>query len=286
MIRKRLVPAVLAALTTLASAVVVYATRVRKDDQPPWLSGWALAHRADLALGLLAIAFLACATDVWRLYVEVRHPAKEVLRKMVEDYASAMFHHDGRRNRVTLFKSTNGWRAFIFGMLKWSALENPYKRRALARIIWRKTYVGVYVRPAAARHSRSATVFRVSDNAPECEGMAGLVWERGYVLLAHLPKIDRDEVRNLTAESFAKLRSDHPIRQYASSTGIRDLRLLKSMDHFARHFLGTVIRRADGTNWGVLLLDSEADDCPFPLDGGHFQQRFDDRARLIGAIIA
>lgn len=66
-----------------------------------------------------------------------------------------------------------------------------------------------------------------------------------------------------------------------------DVVLLRSMQHFARHFMGTRVRDTRGNVRGILLLDSEHPDCPFPAnkDGGRFGQALKDLAVTMGKLI-
>jgi hypothetical protein len=276
--------ALFSAATAISSAFLAFAIKAQPSDNPAWLAQWAIANRPNLSLGVLVLSLSAALAESWRWYVDKRHPAKETLAKVIDDFAKTMFRDQTKKNRITLFKATNGWRVFVFGTLKLLFMDKRHKWKALRRVRLRRTYLGVYVRPAAVRNHSSCTAFEVSDDPRDCEGVAGVVWEEGLCLIRELSPLDRDEVRSF--KSWEDVPVGHRIREYAEATNISSLALLQSMDHFARHFMGTVIRRADGTNWGVLLLDSEERECPFPLDGGNFKVRFDDCARIIGKIVA
>ena len=284
MARKRLALALFASVTTVASAVLTYAVKAQPSDKPVWLAQWAIDSRPDLAVGVLSLSIFGSAIEFWRWYADSRHPAKEVLRKIVEDFANSSFRNKTKKNRITLFKATRGWRVLLYGIFRLPLRKKSHKWKALWRVKWSGTYLGVYIRPASVRNHKSTTAFHVSDDPRECEGMAGLVWEEGFCMLPNLPHLDRDEVRSFA--SWSDVPSRHALRDYSAATNMRDLTLLCSMDHFATHFMGSVIKKSDGTIWGVLLLDSEEAQCPFPPEGGTFKERFDDCARIVGKIVA
>ena len=264
---------------------MAYALKVDATNWPAWLSSWFVSHRPGLSLALLGLSVAGTLVELGRSYIERRHGYKPALQRLLDDFAAREFKGRAKKNRLTLFKATSGLRLFLYGLARLPLFEKSHKWAALRRLRPRRRYLGVYVRASEARNRRSTTALRVSDTAAECEGMAGSVWEEGACLLANLPKIDPREVRSITA--LDTLPEHHPIRVYARGTNIRELVLLQSMEHYARHFLGCLIRRQDGTPWGVLLLDSEEETCPFPDDGtgGDFGQRFFMLAAVFGKLI-
>jgi hypothetical protein len=269
----------------MAVALATYATRIKTGDEPLWFTNWAIAHRQHIALVVLACALVQILNDAWRWYTGARHPAKETLQKLVEDFSKTHFKERTKKNRVTLFRATQGWRVFFYGVAKLSLRKQAHKWHALWSVKWNETYLGVYVRPASVRNSKSASALKVSDHPSECEGVAGLIWEEGgTVELLHLPAVDIARLRS--THKIESLPDDDPLRVYCNQTNIRSIDLARSFDHFGRHFLGTVIRRSDGTQWGVLLIDSEDSECTFASEDSDLKMRLDDFARVVGKIVA
>lgn len=273
-------------LGSLLAAWVTYSTRVSVGDEPKWLVDWTLANRSTAAALLLVVTVMIAVADWIRLYLSSRHEQKNILLKIISDYSKTLFADRTRHNRLTLFKLTNGWRVWIWALIRLPKFDKSHKWLALLRVNPRATYLGVYLRPNGVRNRTSCAAFRVSDDPEECEGVAGLIWEQGYVILPNLPRVTRSKIREL--DSLQDLPADDPVYQYAEATNVRDIRVLKACDHFARHFVGSVIRKGDGTSWGVLLLDSEDDDCVFATEGDAsalHAQRISDCARIIGKIV-
>jgi hypothetical protein len=277
--------ATVSTIGSLVAAFVSYSTRVSPGESPKWLVDWAIANRATTAAILLGITALIAVCDWFRVYLTARHEQRTVLQKILTDYSKRLFEDRTRQNRLSLFKKTIGWRVWFWSLVRLK-LEKSHKWSALLRVKFREPYLGVYLRPIGVRNQVSCAAFRVSDDSEECEGVVGLVWEKGQVLLTNLPKMDRSEIRGL--RTLEGLPADAPLSQYAKATNVRDIRVLHSCDHFARHFVGSLIRKSDGTSWGVLLLDSEDDECLFATNGepnALHVQRFGDCAAIIGKIV-
>lgn len=265
--------------TAIVTALVTYSLRIEPGDDPRWLSSLAIAYRSDLIFAALASAIAAAAMDWW----EHRHPHRAILQKLIEDFSKTHFHDEAKRNRVTLFMESSGWKVLLISVLNLPLFSKCEKWKALWRISQGAKYLRVYARPVAVRSARSFTAFRVSDDPQECEGVAGIVWEENYCILSNLPQVDRAAVRKMLR--LEDLDEDDPIRVYATQTNIRNLSLLKSLNFFARHFMGTIVRDANGLPRGVLLLDAEGATCPFSEEDDTFKSRFDDLARMIGKVI-
>lgn len=274
-------------LTVVLSGFVTYALRLTPNDEPKWLTNWVIEHRASAALWLLILTLLVALLDLLRAWVGDRHRAKKLLQDMLNDLSKVLVGADGRNNRITLFKLTSGWRTILWSAVKLPMFSKVHKWRAVLRLRPRRRYVGVYLRSQDSRGRNSATAFRVSDDPQECEGVAGLIWDRAaQVMIPNLPRMDRDAVRRV--ENCAQLAAEDPIRKYVEATNISDIRLLRACDNFGRHFYGTLIRKSDGAPWGILLLDSVQEVCPFMTNGTpsqDFVQRFNDYARLIGMVV-
>lgn len=276
----------LATVTTITAAFVAYASGVRRNDEPLWLSVWADTHRPLLALLLLGCSALAAIAEWIRAFTATKQENRATLQRVLNDFAAREFPEKGRKNRITLFKAVSGWSALLHAIRRTSVFAGRHKWKSVRRIRLRGTYLIVFLRSVDARSQKSGTVLRVADEPQHCEGVGGRVWEENFYFLGNLPEITVDAVRSAT-KLLEDLPVAHLVRRYAEATNIRDLTLLRSMDTFARHFMGSLIRRSDGTVWGVLLLDSEDRNCPFPTNstGGKFGDRFKDLARLLGKIV-
>ena len=282
--RKHVLLISLSTVTAIVSSLVAYSTKLQPTDEPQWFSSWVYGKRATLAFALLALSWLGAIVEWVRAYLAERHHDKAVLQRIVDDFARTQFKSRVRKNRLTVFKVTSGFRCFGYSMVRLPLLEKGYKWRAASRLKFRSNYLGIYLRASETRNVKSTTALRISDNPDECEGMAGLVWEETSCILPNLPKIDPADVRRVS--SLDALPFDHPIRQYARATNIRDIVLLQSMENLARHFMGYIIRRSDGTPWGVILLDSEEEHCPFETPGGApFAEKLSDCARVLGKVV-
>ena len=234
---------------------------------------------------VFVLAAVSGVVEWVRAYLDDRHQFKRVIEHLVDDCAKQLFSDRQKQNRITLFKVTTGWRAFLWSMARLPLFQKLNKWRAAFRLRWAERYLAVYYRPAIVRNRHSTTALRVSDLADECEGMAGLVYEEGFYVVADLPAITRLQVSSV--KSMASLTKQDPVRHYAEATKISDLHLLRTFDTFARHFMGVTVRTSNGTPWGVLLIDSEEPKCPFsmPSGGGIIKDQLNNTARIIGKLV-
>ncbi|MFC1676416.1 hypothetical protein ACFL3G_05065 [Planctomycetota bacterium] len=127
-------------------------------------------------------------------------------------------------------------------------------------------------------------MFRVEMNKEEkCEGIVGYIrYSELRPCITNLPDIkdvDLSTCRSVEDLSSTKKRI---IKRYMKEGYISDFRLLKKIHRRAGHFHGTVIVDKDGRTWGVLLVDSTADEDPFSED---VRTRFVSFALTIGEII-
>lgn len=290
----RLWLAILQSLLALTAAFATYARNVEATDRPAWLATRAVVvkdHALLLGLaaaaGIIVVQFLA----VWIGHYTVRRAA---LQRIADTLASQL---PGRAkvNRVTIFRVASGYRAVLVCLwrLRWRYWLEPRKRRLkrLWRMPWAAEYLVPYVRSSGARNPNSASAFRVSDREHECEGVAGLAWEEGFLVRPNLPPITHDDVRKVESwDSLQKRRANDPVKRYATLTGMRSLEHLQAFSQYGRHFMGTVIMSpADKSKpWGVLLLDSEQASCPFDgtdPTGGCFGQQFKSTSEILGGLV-
>lgn len=270
-------------MTSVVAAVAYYAIRTRPGDEPGWLSSWAISQRPLLTASLLVLTIAGAATEWIRALLSDDIENTRVLQRLLDDFSTREFPLRGRQNRLTLFRALPGWRAWWVGLRRLPIFAKGHKWAALRRLRFQDVYLVVHLRASDSRSRKSAVALHISDQAEGCEGMAGLAWEENHCFKGNLNKLNPKDVRAI--ETLDALPIGHPIREYAEQTNVRDITLLRSVDNFARHFMGTIIRKSDGTPWGVLLLDSEDDRCPFTATGGSFAERFNDLAGLLGKFV-
>jgi hypothetical protein len=247
-----------------------------------------------VSLVLLGIAVIIQSVSAWIGPAAFRH---ETIQQSL-DYLSQQVVGRPRQNRITIFKKVSGFRALVTGLWRikgrvWRK-EKRAKLKTLLTLEWFADYLMVYSRSSEARQPRSTTCWRISDRAEECMGVAGLIWEEGRKAIPSLPKLTPSHIEEMRkAESLEQLSQRAPndaIRRYLDKTGKADLNQLKTVEVFARHFFGEVIQTKDGP-WGVLLLDSEADECPFAVSGGEgesktaFERVFETQAFALGNML-
>ena len=280
--------AVMSSVAALLAGTIVYIDDLDSASDPPWLIDFAAKHKSKIALGLFVLTLLLTAADWLRSYVEGRHESKRVLAKILNELSGSLFPNGARRNRITLFSQSSGWRLFFYGLLRNPLWGKPHKWKALFRLKWREDYLGVYLRPMDSKGRKSTAAFQVSDDSQECEGVAGRIWDiAGQWMVTDLPRVETRAIRRIASQS--ELESNAAVKAYASKTNMLSYRGFDACDHFATHYYGTLIRRSDGTSWGVLLLDSFVEECPFTMDGEpspSFVQRFNDFATIIGKIVS
>lgn len=222
------------------------------------------------------------------------HFRKETIQNVLDVLVSQCEGKE-RENRITLFKSGRGWEVWLRAVwrLKWDWFsdEKRNKRLALRSIKLFSDYLYVYVRSKQARHPLSTAAFRISDRRELCQGMAGRAWdEKAFICVPNLPEIkqsDRNKIRTMTVEEILRLPGTTRLRKYVEATGIRDTLQLRGVESFARHFMGHDVRRVDGEPWGVLLLDSDREKCPFSPtgDGGELGAQFRTQAVVLGNLV-
>jgi hypothetical protein len=275
------------ALAAVLAGTIAYFDDLDNKTDPPWLVQHAITYKSKIALALFVLTVILTVCDFLRDYIESRNSEEKVVAKILDDLSKTLFPQGGRQNRITLFKRTEGWRTFCWGLIRLPIFKRTHKWRALWRTKWRDSYLSVYMRPMDTKGRRSTAAFRVSDESQECEGIAGQIWDdAGQKIVIDLPRMDQNAIRRIRSQS--ELDADPTIKAYASSINMLNYKSLDACDHFARHFFGTLIRKSDGEPWGVLLLDSFEDKCPFTIDGKPaetFVQRFNDYAKLIGKIV-
>ena len=279
--------ALVSTVTALLAGAIAYIDDLDEND-PPWLIAYAVKYKSKIALALFVLTVLLALGDWFRSYIDERHQEGLVLNKVLNELSRTVFPQGARRNRITLFNLTSGWRIFLWGLVRIPIFGKAHKWRALFRVKWMDDYLGVYLRPTDSRGRKSTAAFRVSDNDGECEGVAGRIWaSAGQVIVAELPRVDAGDIRRIA--SLSQLEANATVKEYAEKSNMLNYHGFDACDLFARHYYGTLIRQSDGSPWGVLLLDSFEDVCPFMADGEpseSFVQRFNDFATVIGRVVS
>ena len=285
----------LAFVAAIVAAFSTYAAGLKPTPDPGWFTRITLAYKPyALAGGLTAAACLAFAQF---LQVFLARPAFR--RKAIQGVLDVLVSEckgNPRNNRVTVFKKAPGWKVWwiCWWRLKgrfWTE-EEQRKLEAVRNIKWTADYLYVYVRSSQSRRQLSTVAFLVSDNVRNMsQGVAGQVWEEGAAFLPNLDSLketDRDNARKCSVEEISKKKGPDRLKRYVATTWIKDSVQLRSFDTFARHFMGQVIQVPGVGPWGVLLLDSEEYDCPFPDvdEGGSFGEKFRVQTNTLGNILS
>jgi hypothetical protein len=276
---RRLLP-IIGIILVAAGTVAALGVEVDDKTEPAWLREmglWFKPHSIRVATVLIA---LGAVGQILPLFLGGPAFRAKVIQRTLDVLVNEC---DGRakHNRITVFKRVPGWRAKYGGLLRlrwrWWSKENRYRVRALLALDVHAEYLVVWARSSEARRPRSTTCWRVSDLAQNCMGVAGKVWEEGVWFVPDLPQLREqhraDIQRAISLDELLQGRGPNDaIRRYLDKTGAVELDQLKAVEVFGRHFYGQTIQTEDGL-WGVLLLDSEADACPFPIPNPPLQDR-------------
>jgi hypothetical protein len=262
-----------------AATVVALSLDACEQQAKGWLDTIALRiqpYALEISLVLLAIAVIIQVIAAWRGPASFR---RETVQSSL-DHLAQQCGGKPRQNRITIFKKVSGFTALTIGLWRlkgrmWRK-EKRAKLKTLLALEWFADYLMVYARSSESRQPRSTTCWRISDRAEECMGVAGLIWEEGRKAIPNLPKLHAThiaEIRKVASmEQLSQRSPNDAIRRYLDKSGNTDLTQLKTVEVFARHFFGEVIQTKDGP-WGVLLLDSEADECPFAVSDDEAEGR-------------
>ncbi len=293
MIRTRWV-SIASAIAAFVSGISVLALNVSPQTQPSWLRAaglWYQPYAFVVAVGVLAVLLVAQVA-------QAALGGPSFRKKTIQGVLDVLAAECGGRakvNRVTLFKRVSGFTAFWVGIwrLRWRYWLPEKRRRlkALWRIEWAADYLYVYVRSSSAKGRRSTAAFRVSDREHECEGVAGQVWEWDSYFLPNLPRIrdtHRAIIRAKTLDGILQRNANDRLRQYVEATRIKSTEQLRATETFSRHFMGQTVHTPKKPEWGVLLLDSSEDECPFPHNedqGGQLGRIFRTHGDALGHVI-
>jgi hypothetical protein len=210
-------------------------------------------HEPTIVGLLLMLAVLAALLEFFRKLWEERHPHKDLIEWMLDDFVKKHLGDGRRTNRLTLFKQTKGYRLKLWYYLRVGrSPRDRYRSVAVKSLQWTSRYLGVYVRSSHSRNPKSTTAFYVDDAGIDTEGVAGRVWEEGKkkVSVRHLQPITRSAVRALSDEDPSSWPSN--LREYAEVTSIRSLVTYRAMDAFPCFFYGCQVRGPRGKMWGIL----------------------------------
>lgn len=280
-----------AALAFLSGLVAV-GLNVTENTEPAWLRNLVLRYQPYLPAALIALAGLLLLAQI--LQATLARPAyrRQTLLEIVDNLVKEL---PGRakKNRITIFRRVRGWQVLFWGTLR--LLPRPWhpakraKFEAVRRVDPFGTYLFAYLRSTQGRNAACVAAFRVGERERDCEGMAGRAWEEGFFALPDLERLrssDRSRIADATVEEV--LQRNDRLRRYVELTRIQDTTQLRSFQTFARHYMGHALDNGQKRPWGVILLDSDEERCPFDNrspTGGTFGEVFRTHAESLGHLL-
>jgi hypothetical protein len=282
-------------LITSVVAFAVYATRVEACVPSPakachpqgWLKTAALWLKPNAAVTILVATLAQLVLSGVEKAIGGHGFRKTQVEKFLNEIVRAQFKGEQKNNRLTLFRTARGPKAWLIAWWRLRNQEDPDERRrkreVLKSIRWNGTYLYVYARASRALNKASPVVWRVYKNRDGSEGIAGKAWDEGEVVIVRdLPKIKPDslgKVKDLTTAS-------PDVQDYAKSANLTDIVHVRAMRTVAQHFMGVVIETNE--RWGVLLVDSVKGPCPFPLGSNEkpFKKQFRDHATMLSLLLS
>lgn len=263
-------------------------TRSKPCPDAGWLPEtalWLKPHALDAILYATLLGFIVQAGErafgAWAF-------RKGRVEKFLDKIVGAQLKADPRQHRLTLFKRVRGPKAKLLAIWRLKNVEDKNVRRrkwATARAIrLRGTYLYVYARAAHARNRASSVAWRIYPDQGGSEGIAGRAWDEGDVVIARdLPLIQPQALNGVRTLGEA----GPDVQQYAEMANIRDIVQVKAMRHVAQHFMGVMIETPSGEPWGVLLVDSMKEQCPFPkAQEKTFRKQFRDYATMLSLLLS
>lgn len=228
-------------------------------------------------------------------FLDRQRVTNAIVERILDGMVKNHFNDKPQVNRLTLFRTMSGWRLMPIAFIRLFIHEDRGGKRwrSIFQTLLRNpghTYVFPYIRAKHARHRHSCIPLRVSEEDYElCEGVAGHVWAHGWLVLS--PSVTGTLNAGGTKRGFGWYKDDAKARLYAEATFIKDPKILDGMSHPANHFVGVAIQRHEGHGvWGVLLLDSIEQKCPFPKEGtkGYrsFRSHFEEDAKTLSRILS
>jgi hypothetical protein len=286
----------LTATITLAIAFASYSLNLKicvpvpeqKCDALAWFDRAALVLKPYALLVTLVLSGTAILVQgLERAYGGYKF-RRDSVGKFLDQIVSSQFGGQAKAHRLTLFKAVSGFRAYATARWRlWrqdgGAKERKARLDVIRRIRWRGRYLYVYARSSKSYNKRSCAAWRIYEHKEGSEGIAGKAWEADAVVTVRdLPKIDPESIpMGMTLEQ-----TDERIRQYAESGNV-NLEHMRAMQRVPRHLMGTVIEDSNGETWGVLLVDSTHDQCPFPKGGQKkFEKAFRTYAKMLSLLIS
>lgn len=288
----------IAFVVAVVTAVSTYATGYTMPEDPTLWHRFIEWYQPHARVGGLTAAGLLAAANF--LLAAFARPSfrQDTIRSLL-DVLSGQCLGQKRRNRITLFKRTKG--CVVFMICLWRLRWMPWRKskrakfKSLLRIDPTGDYLYAYVRSTDAKGPRSTAFFQISDTGGMVsEGYAGHVWEWEFAFIPSLPKLtdaEQAKLKELTLEEILALNPSTKLNQYVRGARIPDTERMRAMGSYPRHFMGHMIYvvGSKSRRWGVLLLDSEEDSCPFsPVDAnnaGPMGDMFKAQAESIGHVL-
>ena len=222
------------------SVVVVVIARVLELPPAEGQSGWATIVALVQEYGWWVILLGVFTGEGGIIWIESKESTTvtNALNAILGEFRGGLFGDAGGQegdHRVTLFQyRKTSWRAI------WQR----------ARVPWGGWLVPV-ARPGRSSQ-RSHSLFRTPDDPNRLEGIAGKAWganSKAYEVL-DLPDLSKvgNPKGNPLVEKYAK-------QSFVSPGWVR--RRVRKKRLLARSIMGFTVERPDGTEWGVLVLDSK-----------------------------
>lgn len=282
------------ALIAFISGVVAAAQLVGPTTRPEWFRDFVLHHQGALPFIAIALAGAIFLAQITQAVIGPYRYRKTTVQDIVDGLPNVLS-GQARRNRITIFRRVKGWKALAIGV--WRLRYRPWREpkqakfRALCSLSLAGDYLFPYVRSSEGRNERCVAVFQVGELERDCHGMAGRTWEEGFMIRAELPKLKdsyRDDAATLNIEEVRNRHPNDPLRKYVTETWIVTTEQMQALQTFARHFMGQAIYTGGKRPWGVILLDSDEEECPFDAasqDGGTFGEVLRTHGTTLGHIL-
>lgn len=262
-------PWVFMALRIVALFVIALATYVGKEGTssllPPlsWL-GHLISRSPNL--WILWSAVVGLILEVVERTLSTQTFRKEKLQALLDQIVSELFDGKPKEHRCTLFRAARGFVVVPILIYRSAYHEHPWRHiRTAAQLDLFGLYLYAWARARGNHNDRSCVAFRVyRRSSMHGEGVAGRVWESDEFEANSLPALTHDDLRGVA--SLDALALSHPAVKYARAGFIDRVEQLSARERFAKHFYGGVIQNPRNlTKWGVLLVDSTAKECPWPI---------------------
>lgn len=275
MIRKRTVFLLLNGLSVLTLGALPFGQILVNSLNSNWPISSQLIYYilvTNAPLTVIVCGVYSAAYSIVPSWLFTRKAKNRLKKRFIERIHEELLDGQAATHRVTLFREIG----YIPALLRnyCSLFRHLFSKNRWRSIFYLLppqygNYLIVDTRCGHPFQQISSTMFRVETNeAKHCEGIVG------YIRFTNLTacKPDLPDIADIDLEKFKDLsdiknRQDRKsIAEYMTAGHIREFNNLRKMHSRARHFLGAPINKKDGSPWGVLLIDSLAEQNPFSQD--------------------